>query len=245
MNRDTSIFLDGARFLAALTVVAGHIEWTFAPGFMPFIRRYHLATLAVGIFFVLSGFVISYVVDRNETDACSYFLNRAARIYSVVVPVLLLTLLLDTCGRWLAPDAYNETLNVWNVFKELLKLLVSLTFVNQAWHLSIQAGDNVPFWSLAYEVPYYVVFGLWYFGGNRLWRFWWLQDRISLHFSAFGSLGLAAIGCATGYHSHEHRGGNYFFSAPFASGWRRTLPISSRRIRRSAAVSLGLANFSL
>ena len=75
MNRDTSIYLDGARFFAALTVVAGHTEWSFAPGFMPFIREYHLATLAVGIFFVLSGFVIGYAVDRNETDARSYFLN--------------------------------------------------------------------------------------------------------------------------------------------------------------------------
>ena len=127
MNRDTGVYLDGTRFLAALIVVAGHIEWSFAPGFMPFIRDYHLATLAVGIFFVLSGFVIGHTVDRKETDAHSYFLNRAARVYSVVVPVLLLTLLLDSCGRWLAPDAYGTTLNFWGVCKELAKLLFSLT----------------------------------------------------------------------------------------------------------------------
>ena len=169
MNRDTGVYLDGTRFLAALIVVAGHIEWSFAPGFMPFIRDYHLATLAVGIFFVLSGFVIGYTVDRKETDALSYFLNRAARVYSVVVPVLLLTLLLDSCGRWLAPDAYGTTLNLGGVCKELAKLLFSLTFVNQAWHLNISAGSDIPFWSLAYEVPYYVVFGLWFFGGN-IWR---------------------------------------------------------------------------
>src|SRR5450631_4600597 len=153
MNRDTSLYLDGARFLAALSVVAGHIEWSFAPGLMPFIRDYHLATLAVGVFFVLSGFVIGYAVDRNETDARSYFLNRAARVYSVVIPVLFLTLLLDSYGRWLAPDVYSDTLNVWNIFKEVAKLITSLTFINQAWHLNIAAGSNVPFWSLAYEVP--------------------------------------------------------------------------------------------
>jgi peptidoglycan/LPS O-acetylase OafA/YrhL len=168
MNRDTSIFLDAARLFAALTVVAGHVEWSFAPGLMPFIRDYHLAILAVGIFFVLSGFVIGYVVDRNETDARSYFLNRAARIYSVAIPALFLTFLLDTCGRWLAPDVYHATVNVWSVFKELAQLLISLTFINMAWHLHIFPGSNVPFWSLAYEVPYYVVFGLWYFGGVRL-----------------------------------------------------------------------------
>jgi peptidoglycan/LPS O-acetylase OafA/YrhL len=196
MNRDTSIYLDGARFFAALTVVAGHTEWSFAPGLMPFIKDYHLATLAVGIFFVLSGFVIGYAVDRTETDARSYFLNRAARVYSVVIPVLLLTLLLDTCGRWLAPDVYNETLTVWNVFKELAKLLISLTFINQAWHLNISAGYNVPFWSLAYEVPYYVVFGLWYFGGTR-WRLCAvaLMAAAGPHIAALFSLWLLGFGC--------------------------------------------------
>jgi len=196
MNRNTSIYLDVVRFFAALTVVAGHIEWVFAPGLMPFIKDYHLANLAVGIFFVLSGFVIGYAVDRNETDARSYFLDRAARVYSVVIPVLFLTLLLDTCGQWLAPDVYSQTLTVWNVFKELAKLLISLTFINQIWHLNISAGHNVPFWSLAYEVPYYIVFGLWYFGGTG-WRLCAvaLMAAAGPYIAALFGLWLLGFGC--------------------------------------------------
>jgi peptidoglycan/LPS O-acetylase OafA/YrhL len=196
MNRDTGVYLDGTRFLAALIVVAGHIEWSFAPGFMPFIRDYHLATLAVGIFFVLSGFVIGHTVDRKATDALSYSLNRAARVYSVVVPVLLLTLLLDSCGRWLAPDAYGTTLNFWGVCKELAKLLFSLTFVNRAWHLNISAGSDIPFWSLAHEVPYYVVFGLWFFGGN-IWRLGGLALLAAAgpYIAVLFSLWLLGVGC--------------------------------------------------
>lgn len=164
MKRDTSTYLDFVRFLAALTVVIGHTEWTFVPGFLPFVKEYHLATLAVGVFFVLSGYVIAYSVSRKEKDARSYFVNRAARVYSVVVPMLVLTLALDTYGRWIDPKAYFIGFEA-----EAVRLLVSLTFVNQAWQWNLPAGTDVPFWSLAYEVPYYLVFGLWFFA--RAW--WW------------------------------------------------------------------------
>jgi len=179
MKRDTSIYLDGVRLLAALIVVAGHTEWTFAPGLLPLIREGHLATLAVGIFFVLSGFVIGYAVDQKETDVRSYFLNRAARVYSVVIPVLVLTLLIEVCGRELAPDIYKTTPNVGNVLKDGLRLLVSLTFVNQAWQFNLTPVGNIPFWSLAYEVPYYVTFGLWFFGGT-----WWRLGAVAVMMAA-------------------------------------------------------------
>ncbi|MFL5255352.1 MAG: acyltransferase family protein [Rhodopila sp.] len=51
---------------------------------------------AVTVFFVLSGFVIAYVTHQRETDAGTYALHRAARIYSVAIPTLLLTLMLDS-----------------------------------------------------------------------------------------------------------------------------------------------------
>jgi peptidoglycan/LPS O-acetylase OafA/YrhL len=111
--------------------------------------------------------VIGHVVDRNEHDARTYFLNRAARVYSVVVPVLFLTLLMDLCGRWVAPDIYKEHLSSWVALKESARLVTSLTFINQYWQINIPAGYDISFWSLSYEVTYYVVFGLWHFGGQR------------------------------------------------------------------------------
>jgi peptidoglycan/LPS O-acetylase OafA/YrhL len=169
MKRDVSIFLDAARFTAATLVVAGHTEWTFAPGFLPFIRTGHLATLAVGIFFVLSGFVIAFTVSEREAAAAQYFVARAARVYSVVVPAMIMTLLFDTAGKWLAPTAYSGTLAFSSVARECIKLLISLTFVNADWGWYLDPGTDVPFWSLAYEVPYYVMFGLCFFGGARCW----------------------------------------------------------------------------
>jgi peptidoglycan/LPS O-acetylase OafA/YrhL len=165
MNRSTSTYLDLARFCAALLVVAGHTEWSFAPGFAPWVRTGHLNTLAVGVFFVLSGFVIAYVVDKKEADAGDYFLSRAARVYSVVVPALILTLIADSLGKWLAPEGYATGLRMLNVGKDAARDLVSLTFVNGFWRWHLQPGTNVAFWSLTYEVPYYVAFGLFYFGG--------------------------------------------------------------------------------
>jgi peptidoglycan/LPS O-acetylase OafA/YrhL len=166
MNRDTSVYLDAVRFLAALAVFIGHIEKIWAPGLIPFAAD--MGTPAVGIFLVLSGFVIAHTVAVKETDARSYFLSRAARIYSVVVPVLMMTLLIDIAGRWLVPDAYVLfDLGSW---KEPLKLLLSLTFINQAWQWNLTPGSCGPFWSLAYEVPYYVIFGLWFFGRTVRWR---------------------------------------------------------------------------
>ena len=82
-----------------MLVLAGHTEWIFAPGFLPFIRSGHLATLAVGVFFVLSGFVIGYAVHEREKDARSYFVGRAARVYSVAVPALVLTLMSELAWR--------------------------------------------------------------------------------------------------------------------------------------------------
>lgn len=168
MKREFSVFLDGARLLAAILVVASHTEWTFAPGFLPFLKTNHLGTLAVGVFFVLSGFVIAYVVDQKEENAKDYFVARAARIYSVAVPAMILTLLFDALGQWLAPAAYATSLSPLSLAKEAARLLISLTFVNGVWGWHMTPGSDVPFWSLTYEVPYYLTFGLWHFGGRKL-----------------------------------------------------------------------------
>jgi peptidoglycan/LPS O-acetylase OafA/YrhL len=152
MDRHTSVYLDAARLCAALLVVAGHTEWNFAPGFLPFVRSGHLATLAVGVFFVLSGFVIGYTVNQKERDALNYFVNRAARIYSVVVPALALTLAVDTLGEWIVPDAYNSSLSALHFLKDVVRDFISLSFINGVWQWNLIPGTNAAYWSMAYEV---------------------------------------------------------------------------------------------
>ena len=92
MNRVTSIYLDGIRFSAAVVVFLDHYSmmgntwlwWAFPYG-----------SEAVLAFFVLSGFVIGYVTERRETTATAYAVNRMARIFSVALPALAATALIQ------------------------------------------------------------------------------------------------------------------------------------------------------
>jgi peptidoglycan/LPS O-acetylase OafA/YrhL len=87
--------LTGLRFFAALYVVLFHQETTFAAGHhfsKPLLTFLGHGYLAVSLFFVLSGFVLTYnYADRwSETRFSKFLLSRFARIY----PVYALTLLL-------------------------------------------------------------------------------------------------------------------------------------------------------
>ncbi|MGH7072336.1 MAG: acyltransferase family protein [Acetobacteraceae bacterium] len=108
MTREVSLYLDLLRFLAALTVFLGHVSGSrFTGGFLwqfgPYMGE------AVTVFFVLSGFVIGYTTDRREKSAYSYAVARAARIYSVALPALVVTFTLDAIGRSIRPDLYSQS----------------------------------------------------------------------------------------------------------------------------------------
>jgi peptidoglycan/LPS O-acetylase OafA/YrhL len=158
MNRAVSSYLDAVRFLAAFSVVLAHLDEVWVPGFAPFFT--HLGLEAVGIFFVLSGFVIGYVSDSKEPNWSSYFLNRAARLYSVAVPCLILTFALDNFTRYADPYYAEAHLpHLASIGREALKAIFSLTFLNSIWFINIIPGSNAPFWSLGYEAAYYAIYG--------------------------------------------------------------------------------------
>lgn len=159
MNRRFSIYLDLMRFLAAFVVVLSHFAYPrFSDGTWLYIRELNLGSDAVVIFFVLSGFVIAYVAGEKEEQASTFFFNRATRIYSVAIPAVVLTLLLDTLGSSANPAAYDGwwyhqapiSDTIWN----------ALTFTNEWGFSSFRIGTNGPYWSVGYEVWYYVIFGL-------------------------------------------------------------------------------------
>lgn len=118
---------------------------------------------AVVVFFVLSGYVISHVVHNKENSATRYFIARAARIYSVAFPALCLTFILDYIGKSLNPASYSST---WGYVdgNVLWQFLSGLFFINQFWFNKVSIGSMLPYWSLGYEVWYYIIFGLLYFG---------------------------------------------------------------------------------
>lgn len=132
MEKSTSLYLDFCRFAAALMVFFHH--YFFSPFYFGDIRV-SLGRKAVVIFFVISGFVIAYVTDRKEATGREYCVNRAARLYSVVLPALALTLLLDYAVLFLAPSMFDATVHSWPG----LRLLASLMFINQSWNFTIAA----------------------------------------------------------------------------------------------------------
>lgn len=155
MTREFSIYLDLVRFLAALLVLSWHSNLrAITTDIVPFSGFGHSAVI---VFFVLSGYVIAYVSDTKERTFKAFAVSRFARIYSVAPVALVLALVLDPIGESLAPHLYHEA-TTHDFY--LLRLVSSLLFLNEVWGISIMAFSNAPYWSLNYEVWYYVLFAV-------------------------------------------------------------------------------------
>lgn len=165
MNPAFSLYLDAVRFLAAVLVVLYHTNQRWLIDMpLPMADYGHSAVV---VFFVLSGYVISHVTARKDGDLRSFVVDRATRIYSVALPAVLLTPLLDMAGKALHPAAYDGLApdDWWPV-----RVLASLSFTNELWTVSILSFSNTPYWSLCYEVWYYAAFAVWSFvSGRRRW----------------------------------------------------------------------------
>ena len=104
-----------------------------------------------------------------------FYIDRASRIYSVVLPAVLLTLVLSLFCFHLAPTYYQKN---WGSTSDqvLTRVLLNLTFLGQSWGHNTILLTNIPFWSLNYECMYYLAYGIliylngwWRFGAFMLW----------------------------------------------------------------------------
>ena len=83
-----------------------------------------------------------------------FFFDRLTRLYSVIIPALVLTILIGylasmTLGSESVHPAYRQN---WMS----VRYLVNLMNLQQIWYLCVVPGVNNPFWSLSYEFWYYV-----------------------------------------------------------------------------------------
>jgi peptidoglycan/LPS O-acetylase OafA/YrhL len=147
MTRQFSVVLDFVRFSAAMAVFLSHLALMTK---LPLGIAAQFGHDAVIIFFVLSGYVIAYTVHERERDFQSYAISRLARLWSVVLPALLLTVCLNAIGLRIAPGHYHEL--------PAPPIVASALFVNQLWFLNISPWSNGPFWSLGFEFWYYVFY---------------------------------------------------------------------------------------
>lgn len=161
LDQTFSIYLDLTRFVAAVMVVLAHyLQYDIVEGklaaFIP-----NMGREAVVVFFVLSGFVIAYVTGSKKASAREYIAARCGRIYSVVLPTLLLA--------WVLAEVLGKG-GAYQLAKPYIYIPLHLLFLGQSWNLSEVPPLLGPFWSLCYEVWYYVLFGAAYYlkGWRRL-----------------------------------------------------------------------------
>jgi len=167
LTQGNSVFLDLLRGASAQIVVLGHA--LFFCGFrdldtvfgIPIMQDY-----AVLIFFILSGFLITYstVNKLKRSEAYGFrhfFIDRFSRIYTGFVPALLFVLIIDTISRYLYPTAYpyGSGYNLRTFVGNLLMLqdIPGTNYLPGGRVISF--GSAQPFWTLAIEWWIYLAFG--------------------------------------------------------------------------------------
>lgn len=164
---ESSAWLDLIRGLAATVVVLTHLRGFFfakwsdlePAGQTPvnfglfFVTR--LGREAVIVFFVLSGYLVGGNALRKffqgKFEARSYWAHRLARLYTVLIPALVITALADLARRhWLGRTDFDSDLG-------LKTLVTNLCFLQEV--AGSCYGSNSPLWSLAYEFWFYVFGG--------------------------------------------------------------------------------------
>ncbi len=164
MTPAVSLYLDLVRLGAAVAVLLSHFAYVrFTAGEYLIFRRF--GSDAVILFFVLSGYVIAYVTAERERGLADYALARLARLYSVALPALFVTVVLDHLGQALDPSLYDGW---WYKYDApVSRFLANALFVNELWFHSIRPFSNGPYWSLGYEIWYYALFGAAHFLTGR------------------------------------------------------------------------------
>lgn len=127
---------------------------------------------AVMIFFVLSGFFIIKTIHssilRNDWSIKTYAVKRISRLWTVLLPALLFTLLWDKIGLNFFINVLPYSGDMKNIpgIYPISHLGFSYFFGNLLFLQTIFThtyGTNVALWSLANEFWYYVIFPLFYF----------------------------------------------------------------------------------
>ncbi|MGO4173649.1 acyltransferase family protein [Bosea sp. TAF32] len=114
---------------------------------------------AVTWFFITSGFLVggSAVSDivSGRFEGRHYLVNRISRIYAVYLPALALGFTLDLIrvGQFgISLNAGGETVASYSALTVILNVLNLQTI------LAPTIGSNIPLWSIAYEMFYYLTF---------------------------------------------------------------------------------------
>jgi len=175
VDSNASVLFDLLRGVAALLVLVSHVRNDFFVDFGKLIAHRALMAVpytltgaghqAVVVFFVLSGFFISgsifQAVERARWSWKDYLLRRLVRLWVVLLPTLLLTLLWDRLGL-----RFGHAPAIYGKFNYSPGTWLGTAFFTQTILVPYPGSDSA-LWSLAYEFWYYLLFPLGYFALRR------------------------------------------------------------------------------
>lgn len=169
----TSAVLDVIRWIAALAVVLTHLNdqmflslqqtpaTSHTLAFMMWKFVSASGNEAVIVFFVISGYLVggaalAEFLKNGDLQLSRYMLRRGARLYTVLVPALVIGAALDIIGSQLSggSSVYASTLHHLSVSGFLGNLVFLQTLFVETF------GSNDALWSLTNEFFYYLMCGL-------------------------------------------------------------------------------------
>ncbi len=143
--------LTTVRCFAALLVVCYHVGITPLSNVSSVAGRVAAkGYAAVGLFYVLSGFVLAYNYADRKTTYRNFLVARLARIYPVYVTALLLSL----------PRFVVHLRNDHVSGATALASIVFVPLLIQSWFPQTALQWNAPAWSLSVEALFYLLFPL-------------------------------------------------------------------------------------
>ena len=166
--------LDLIRGISALLVMLGHlrsimfVDYQALPHPTILETGFYFATSLghqmVMVFFVLSGYLVggpaSARILAGTFSLSAYSTARIARLWTVLLPALAVTAVVDHLGVSFYPDAYTDSLSRFSPPQPEATSFVTL--IGNILFLQTVAvptfGSNGPLWSLANEFWYYVMF---------------------------------------------------------------------------------------
>jgi peptidoglycan/LPS O-acetylase OafA/YrhL len=134
------------RGFAALLVVMFHFSFMYIGKVEPFNTVFLNGGFGVDLFFLISGFIITYVTEK-KTQASDFFLKRFFRIYPLFLFILIISSLFLV--------RYNVH-PVWSMIKSGLFILQDYNRPAPEFDFNFIG----PAWTLSYEIWFYFVFGV-------------------------------------------------------------------------------------
>lgn len=204
LSETSSNFINCLRAVSSQLVLIGHALHLNLIIDHPILST--IPSYAVLIFFVLSGFVISYSssIKGKNYGYSNYMIDRFSRIFVAFVPALIFTLLLGIVFNMVYgvyPFAIDAKYFVSNILMQhenpVLQQLQYMLPPGEDYYFLGFFGDNLPLWSLSIEWWLYLFFGFLFFtGGSERFNKWhYLLFILSLPFA----IGYAIVPGRAGY----------------------------------------------